>query len=382
MYSTLYFYLYDIGDRMLNPISNFPSFLIGMYFGLINYSMQKGISYKRSRNASFSTLLYLSKKDTIIESKINGDDEEEINLFENKPEIENPKRQSLIQYTSIEDKELKNKYNLIDNEESPDKRMYKSQIHRRKRRKNKKKSNKKKSIENDLQINGEQDDKDDQDDNDKILKEMPFLIYPTKLLNFHKQKLDKWYFKVIICFFIIFGLICMSINLIYIYYFDRVNLQNQKVQKDHLENLALEKVITNPGLNIFYSLDIELVVLIIYWAFFLIYSQSTKKSDVFEFINHIYWSFFTKSYFSFILVSSPIIIYIFYQSETLIVLNLPNVIVYSLINIVFILIVEILFYIFFELPLKKIFKIWIINGDISNIVYDPNNDNNSESDSD
>ena len=91
---------------------------------------------------------------------------------------------------------------------------------------------------------------------------------------------------------------------------------------------------------------------------------------------------FTKSYFSFILVSSPIIIYIFYQSETLIVLNLPNVIVYSLINIVFILIVEILFYIFFELPLKKIFKIWIINGDISNIVYDPNNDNNSESDSD
>ena len=26
MYSTLYFYLYDIGDRMLNPISNFPSF--------------------------------------------------------------------------------------------------------------------------------------------------------------------------------------------------------------------------------------------------------------------------------------------------------------------------------------------------------------------
>ena len=143
MYSTLYFYLYDIGDRMLNPISNFPSFLIGMYFGLINYSMQKGISYKRSRNASFSTLLYLSKKDTIIESKINGDDEEEINLFENNPEIENPKRQSLIQYTSTEDKELKNKYNLIDNEESPDKRMYKSQIHRRKRRKNKKKSNKK-----------------------------------------------------------------------------------------------------------------------------------------------------------------------------------------------------------------------------------------------
>jgi hypothetical protein len=319
----------------------------------------------------------LSEQDTVIESKINGDDEEETNLFENKPEIGNPKRQSLIQYTSIEDKELKNKYNLIDNEESPDKRMYKSQIHRRKRRKNKKKSNKKKSIENDLQINGEQDDKDDQDDNDKILKEMPFLIYPTKLLNFHKQKLDKWYFKVIICFFIIFGLICMSINLIYIYYFDRVNLQNQKVQKDHLENLALEKVITNPGLNIFYSLDIELVVLIIYWAFFLIYSQSTKKSDVFEFINHIYWSFFTKSYFSFISISSPVIIYIFYQSETVIELNLSNTLLYSFINLIFILIAEVILYICYELPLKKIFKTFTLNYGIANTDYELNGDDSS-----
>ena len=29
---------------MLNPLFNLPSFLIGMFFGLINYSIQKGIN--------------------------------------------------------------------------------------------------------------------------------------------------------------------------------------------------------------------------------------------------------------------------------------------------------------------------------------------------
>ena len=38
-YSTLYFYSYDFGALMLNPLFNLPSFLIGMFFGLINYSI-------------------------------------------------------------------------------------------------------------------------------------------------------------------------------------------------------------------------------------------------------------------------------------------------------------------------------------------------------
>ena len=42
-YSTLYYYLFDYGKFMTTPEFNFPSYLIGMYFGFINYCVQKGI---------------------------------------------------------------------------------------------------------------------------------------------------------------------------------------------------------------------------------------------------------------------------------------------------------------------------------------------------
>ena len=47
-YSNLYFYLYNYGAIMLNPIFNLSAFLIGMFFGLINYSIQKGIKLYES----------------------------------------------------------------------------------------------------------------------------------------------------------------------------------------------------------------------------------------------------------------------------------------------------------------------------------------------
>ena len=51
-FTTLYFYLYDYGELMLNPIFNIPYYLIGIYFGFINFSIQKGISiYKNEHKA-------------------------------------------------------------------------------------------------------------------------------------------------------------------------------------------------------------------------------------------------------------------------------------------------------------------------------------------
>ena len=44
MYTTLYYYLLEYGKLMLNPIFNLSYFLIGMYFGLINYSIQKNVN--------------------------------------------------------------------------------------------------------------------------------------------------------------------------------------------------------------------------------------------------------------------------------------------------------------------------------------------------
>ena len=40
---TYYFNFFNYGKFMINPLFNLPSFLIGMYFGLMNYTIQKGI---------------------------------------------------------------------------------------------------------------------------------------------------------------------------------------------------------------------------------------------------------------------------------------------------------------------------------------------------
>ena len=44
IYSTLYFFLHGYGVLMLNPIFNLPSFLVGMYFGLVNFTIQRGVN--------------------------------------------------------------------------------------------------------------------------------------------------------------------------------------------------------------------------------------------------------------------------------------------------------------------------------------------------
>ena len=86
---------------------------------------------------------------------------------------------------------------------------------------------------------------------------------------------------------------------------------------------------------------------------FLLYSKSEKNEEILDFLTAKYLSFFVKSYYSFSLVSTPIILYIFYQSETIVKLTLGNIYLYFSINIIFIILGDILLYGCFEFPLKK-----------------------------
>ena len=42
LYPTLYFYSFGYGSFMLNPLYNLPCFLIGMFFGLVNFTIHRG----------------------------------------------------------------------------------------------------------------------------------------------------------------------------------------------------------------------------------------------------------------------------------------------------------------------------------------------------
>ena len=126
-----------------------------------------------------------------------------------------------------------------------------------------------------------------------------------------------------------------------------------------LLKLSLEKVVCNKFLNFIYLMDIELVVLFVQWGFFILL---LKQHFIIEFFNHIYWTFFNKFYFSFLLSCNSVILYIFYESETVVKLNAFNLWLYYFISTVFIFVVTIIIYITIELPLKRISKYLFSNN--------------------
>ena len=356
-YPTLFYYLYDYGALMLNPIYNMPSFLIGMFFGIINYSIQRGVSLNITSNYQriFSVennqqSFALDKKEeeqkeellkmpTMIQGNFNSEGIELVNL-----NLTNSKN---VYYQQQEDEMNENNRSLTFLEEN-------SKSYKKKAKKKKAPKNTQSFIIDRSETNiGELDPR---------IKEMPFLIWPTKFLNFHRHNEGKWYFKLIIFLFVIFILLFSCAQFIVVGKY--CNIDDKDGKDETMEKLSLQKVISNYTLNFIYVIDIDLVVFMINWIFFILYSKGYKTAEIYDFFNNSFWSFFIKCYFSFIIIASPIILCIFYQCETVIKYTLINVIIFSFIYIIIIFIAVIAFYSLYEMPLKKIFKSFFKSGAI------------------
>ena len=98
---------------------------------------------------------------------------------------------------------------------------------------------------------------------------MPFLKSAIGFINFHRKNQEKKCFLTIIIMFtiIIFVFIFIRFIIITIYVDKSIDQDNVTM----IENLSYDKVIPNYLLNIFYILDIELVVYIIHRIFFYFY---------------------------------------------------------------------------------------------------------------
>ena len=338
-YSTLYFYLYDYGELMLNPIFNLPYYLIGMYFGLVNFSIQKGVTlFKFKTNESYALIeMFENEQDNEMkeDDDMNKEDSDNVSKDDNKVIKMNKISKTINNKNGEEVLKLSNSYEYS----------------------RKKKSSKKRKQKEEKNINFQKNENEDLDDK---IKEMPFLISPLKFLNYHRGYHRQNFFRILIIFFFIFIILSMFIHMIMIFIYQKNNKENI----NNIDLFSLKDIIPNYFLNIFYLVDIELIVFMINWIFFVLYSRSEKSADIFDFFNNRYWSFFTKSYFSFTLISTPIIIYVFYQSETVVELYLGNIFLYFSIDIIFILVCNILFYSCFEFPCKKIFKAFFIGEEI------------------
>ena len=347
IFSTLYFYLYDYGELMLNPMFNLPYYLIGMYFGLINFSIQKGISLNKSEKLdSYSAIELLEQcneeKEDIKEEEACSNDF----LGINDESVEIDTSQGRISSDSS------SKISALRVQRLSKDIIFNNSFKTRKASNKNNRSYKRKNLEEEEENNKNKSVK--VEELDEKLREMPFLIAPLKFLNFHRRIYRRYILRLIYLLGFAFIIFSMCIHFLF-------------EPENNDQNYSLEKYISDLFLNIYYTIDIELVVIIINWIFFTFYSKSQKSADIFDFLNSVYWSFFVKSYFSFTVISTPIIIFIFYQSETVIQLSVGNVFLYFSIDIIFILLGDILFYSFFEFPFKKIFKAFFIREEIINI---------------
>ena len=331
IYSTLYFFLHGYGVLMLNPIFNLPSFLVGMYFGLVNFTIQRGVNNisKDEKYKEYELLDY--DKQDMNQKRIPSEEKKRFYKIINNNDLEDDKLSRILTFSRNQSSMFEVENYVVKSE--------KSNISFD--------SEDEKSQKENLDINTRWDKREI---NNNILITMPFLKSTVDFTNFHRRNQDKIILKIILVIFFVLLIFFISVRYIFIHIYITKDI---KPDANISDTLSFEKIIPNYFLNILYVIDIEIVVIIINWICFYLYFKGGQIND---FLNHIYWSFFIKSYFSYALVSSPVILYIFYQSETVIAVTIFNILLYSLISCFFVFLVVIIFYSFYEYPLRKIFK--------------------------
>ena len=320
-YATLYYYLFDYGKFMIHPIFNLPYYLIGMYFGLINYSVQKGITSIEVSNTSQDNAMIN------LQNMFTG---ENVNT-EKKEEEENKTPQKKIRDELINLPFLKSGVKITIWLKDPRKKIR-------------------------IIIIG-------------IIMALLLLFFSLSHSIFYSIIIGTKYNSI-------------SETLTHLPE-DEENVDNEALDKEYqkMEDLLLlGDYITNTFVNIIYRIDIELYVLIIQSILFILYFKG--QNFINDFFCHIFWGVLNKPYFSLILLANPLILYIFYQSETRIILNFFNVLLYSIISGCITFLFGTFCYLFFELPFKRLIRSFF-NWDEQEVSKDDDEDdiyNNKDKD--
>ena len=346
-FATLYYYLYDYGIIMMNPLFNLPYFLIGMYFGFINYTIHKGIIDINMNNQIFKQihlnnslnqdLNMIEKLPTIPRlhtfDKNKNRDACQLNLFEKDGENNipryntNSKSNKIIKAQKIKKINKYNRFSLYsinsDNENIEEEDLRESK-------------NQSENLSSDIIQK-------------KKIKDMPFLNSSINIIEWHRNPNNNCFFIIITIIIILILVLLIFSNVIFFLIYKRKFTNNQLKEK-----LSLEKFNNNIILNHIFLLDIEVFVFLAQWVLFILFMKG--QYFFIDFFSSIYWSPFNKSQFSFLIIYSLVILNNFYSSETVVKLNLYNLSLYSCINLFLIAITTIIIYIFIELPMKKIFK--------------------------
>jgi hypothetical protein len=111
----------------------------------------------------------------------------------------------------------------------------------------------------------------------------------------------------------------------------------------------------NIFITLFMLLDTDIVVLSV--NFMALFWYLKGENAIYHFLHLNFWSIFNKIYFSFLLLINPVILYVFYITETRIQFSIFNCYLYSFSCGILLFTLVIFVYAFFELPFKKFIKL-------------------------
>ena len=176
----------------------------------------------------------------------------------------------------------------------------------------------------------------------KDFRDKLYLTIPIWFINKLKKKAGLYsiiFFLMFIAYFIWSGL---SYNALF--------LSEKKLSEDAKANEFFE----NKSINIYYSLDVDIFVLMLYIAIipFILIGENIISS----FLEHEFWNIFSRPYFSFMLLVQTVGNNILYRMNTYVSNNIWTIIFFAIINIISSIIFGMLIYILLEVPLKKVNK--------------------------
>lgn len=171
-----------------------------------------------------------------------------------------------------------------------------------------------------------------------------FLFIPCQFRSFFR----KFEFTKVIIFSVLFGILFILTFLGYMIIYNFLFYSKDEFMNDFYSNLWV---------NIFFLFDIEFGILFMYLILIPLFLMG--ENFIISFFSHDYWNFLSRPYFMFILLLNIVTLYIFYQSESRVKLELFNIIFFSLLVLMILMIISASCYIIFEVPLKKMNKLFI-----------------------
>ena len=185
-----------------------------------------------------------------------------------------------------------------------------------------------------------------------------YLLGFTRLVKIIKNKSKLLFYSFGIIFLILIIIFSFGQYLLFKYN----DLANDYDGKPETIPQKLTDYNNDSFVSVMMLIDSDIVVLLVNFMALFFYLKGDNFIN--DFLNLDFWGIFNKIYFSFLLLINPIILYVFYITESKIEFDMQNCYLYSFACGILLFVLVILVYGLFELPYKKTIKLFLKRNEI------------------